>query len=136
MVLSCRDVKALLTSSSTMSSRSSRLRMPEVDAPLLQGEGATGGRPLPFGSIQLRNRIGGGSFTRVGGRSITRVGGRLFTTKCRIIRPVPGRSLRPTQASLHWLRSIWWGRDTGHADAGSAAVHDLDLGLLFRSGCP
>ena len=32
----------------------------------------------------------------------------------------PGRSLRPTQASLHWPRSIRWGRDTGHADAGSA----------------
>jgi len=54
MVLSCRDVKALLTSSSTMSSRSSRLRMPEVDAPFLQGEGATGEWPLPFGSISAR----------------------------------------------------------------------------------
>ena len=59
----------------------------EGDAPFLQGEGATGGWPLPFGSLQLIIRVGGRSFIRIRGRS--------STPKRRIIRPVPGRSPPP-----------------------------------------
>ena len=96
----------------------------------LPGEGATRGWPLPFGSLQLTIRVGGGSFARVRGR--------LFTPKRRIIRPVPGRSL-PAYAgviALAWIE-LAGGGDAGHAEAclREDRFNDLDLGGLSRSGC-
>jgi hypothetical protein len=111
MVLSCRDVKALLTSSSTMSSRSSRLRMPEVDAPDTQGEKRREDGHA-FGSLQL---------TIIGQRQIVHQSQRQIVYAGKLGNPASAWAIFAAHASVIAPAKVdqaW--EDSGRADAGSA----------------